>query len=202
MAPRRGNEPGADEAGAIRAFIAIALDDPVRRALAAIVRTLRTGPGGDGVRWVRPENLHVTLRFLGQTDPARIPAIVQKLRAAVSACPSLALQLGAVGGFPSPRRPRVIACEVGPEKSLVELAEVVEGAVTQAGCEPEARRFRAHLTLGRISGRLSKPVTAAVTAVGEAWLVNEIVLYRSRLTSSGATHTPLERIALGGSNHP
>jgi 2'-5' RNA ligase len=113
-----------------------------------------------------------------------------------------ALQLGAVAGFPSPRRPRLIACEIGPAERLSQLAQAVEGAVGQAGCEPETRPFRAHLTLGRISERLREPVTAAVTAVNESWLVEEIVLFRSRLTSSGAIHTPLERIALGGSDHP
>jgi 2'-5' RNA ligase len=96
----------------------------------------------------------------------------------------------------------VIACEVGPEEPLAQLAQAVEGAVTAAGCEPDTRRFRAHLTLGRIAGRLRKPVTAAVTAAGESWLVDEIVLFRSELTRSGAIHAPLERIALGGSDHP
>jgi 2'-5' RNA ligase len=96
----------------------------------------------------------------------------------------------------------VIVCEVGPAQPLAQLAQAVESAVRQAGCEPETRRFRAHLTLGRVSGRLREAVTAAVTAVDEARPVEEIVLFRSRLTDSGAMHTPLERIALGGSDHP
>ncbi|MBW2665172.1 MAG: hypothetical protein JRE13_02680, partial [Deltaproteobacteria bacterium] len=60
---------------AIRSFIAIELDDATRRAIAAAIRELRNGPGGDHIRWVRPEALHVTLRFLGDIDPARVPAL-------------------------------------------------------------------------------------------------------------------------------
>jgi len=199
MASRRGDDA---RAAGIRAFIAIELDAAVRDAVAALVRGLRTDSGAADVRWMRPENLHVTLRFLGQTDPSRVPDIVRQLRRAVAGWSPFPVQLGAVVGFPSPRRPRVIACEVGPAEPLAKLAQAVARAAGQAGCEQKESGFRAHLTLGRISGRLREPVTAAVTAVNESWLVEEIALVRSRLTNSGAIHTPLERIALGGSDHP
>ena len=81
-------------------------------------------------------------------------------------------------------------------------AEAVEQAVVKEGLEPEKRRFRPHLTLGRASGRALPSVTAPVTAVGESLVVDEIVLFRSELRRSGAIHTPLERIAFGGSDHP
>jgi 2'-5' RNA ligase len=203
MAPRRDAEARrglretrekTDEA--IRAFIAIELDDAVRRAAAEVVRVLRESPGGDRARWVRPENLHVTLRFLGDIDPARIPSIVCNLREATAGLRPFQLGLGRVAAFPSARRPRVVSFEVGPGEPLAELAEAVEQAVVKAGFEPEERRFWAHLTLGRVSGRAYPAVTAPVTAMGESLVVNEIVLFRSELLRSGAIHTPLERIAL------
>jgi 2'-5' RNA ligase len=188
--------------GAIRAFIAVELDDAVRRAAAEVARALREGPAGDRVRWVRPDNLHVTLRFLGDVESARVPSIARALREAVAGLRSFRMQLGRVGGFPLARRPRVVAIAVGPREPLEQLAEAVERAVVKEGLEPEKRRFRPHLTLGRASGRALPPVTAPVTAGGESLVVDEIVLFRSELERSGAIHTPLERIALGGSDHP
>jgi 2'-5' RNA ligase len=198
--PHRDVEEGSD--AAIRAFIAIELDDAVRRAAAEVIAALREGPGGDRVRWVRPENLHVTLRFLGDIDPAQVAPIAGNLRRAAADQRRFRLELGRVGAFPSARRPRVVVCDVGPREPLEGLAGAVERAVVEAGFEPERRRFRAHLTLGRVSGRARSPVTAPVTAAGESLAVDEIVLFRSQLQRSGAIHTPLERIALGGSDHP
>jgi nicotinamide-nucleotide amidase len=188
--------------GAIRAFIAIELDDAVRRAAAEVARALREHPGGDGVRWVRPENLHVTLRFLGDIESARVREIAHALREATAGLSPFQIQLGRVGAFPTARRPRVVTLDVGPREPLQELAEAVERAVAKAGFEAEKRRFRAHLTLGRVRGRAKPPVTAPVTAGGESLRVDEIVLFRSELLRSGAIHTPLERVALGGSDHP
>jgi 2'-5' RNA ligase len=189
------------EGEAVRAFIAIELDDAVRRAAAEVVRVLREGPGGDGVRWVRPENLHVTLRFLGDVEFSRLSSIARNLREAVAGLRCFSMQLGRVGFFPSARRPRVVVIDVAPREPLERLAEAAERAVTLEGLEPEKRRFRPHLTLGRTRGRKLPPVTAPVTAGGESLVVDEIVLFRSELTRSGAIHTPLERVALGGSDH-
>jgi 2'-5' RNA ligase len=202
-----GAGAGAGSGGtdaAIRAFIAIELDDAVRAAAAEVLRSLREGPGGDAVRWVPPENLHVTLRFLGDIPPAQVPVLAGALAEIAAGQSPFRLRLGRVAGFPSARRPRVISCEVGPRAPLEQLAEAVEQAVAKLGFEPEQRRFRPHLTLGRVRDRIRAhpPVTAPVTAAGEAQSVDAITLFRSRLGRSGATHTPLERISLGGSDHP
>jgi 2'-5' RNA ligase len=196
---RREAEEGAGEA--IRTFIAIELDDAVRRAAGEVARVLRESPGGDRVRWVRPENLHVTLRFLGDVESARVSSIATNLREAVAGLRCFSMQLGRVGFFPSARRPRVVVIDVAPREPLEQLAEAAERAVTLEGLEPEKRRFRPHLTLGRSRGRELPPVTAPVTAGSESLVVDEIVLFRSELMRSGAIHTPLERIALGGSDH-
>ena len=186
----------------IRAFIAIELDDGVRSALARLTRALRERPGGDRVRWVRPENLHVTLRFLADIASERVPSIAGRVRQAAAGQPGFRMHLGGVAAFPSARRPRVVAVEVGPREPLEQLAEAVERAVVNEGLEPEPRRFQPHLTLGRVGARARPPVTAPVTAEGESLDVSEIVLFRSELRRDGAIHTPLERIALGGSDHP
>jgi len=200
-------EPGPEGASdaPIRSFVAIELDDATRRAVAATIQRLRAGPGGDRVRWLRPEALHVTLRFLGDIDPARVPALSAALRAEAAAVPPFALEFGELGAFPSLRRPQVVFFRVGPSQPLAALAGAVERAVVRAGFAAEERPFRPHLTLGRARRGKHAPVTAPVTPPGDSRVVDEIVLFRSQLARSGATHTPLERIAVGAagrSHHP
>jgi len=187
---------------AIRSFIAIELADATRRAIAATIRELREGPAGDRIRWARPETLHVTLRFLGDIDPARVPALTAALHAEAAGVPPFALTFGELGAFPSLRRPQVVFFRVGPQQSLEALASAVERAVVQAGFAAETRPFHPHLTLGRARRGKSAPVTAPVTPPDDSRVVDEIVLFRSQLAHSGATHTPLDRIALGRPHHP
>jgi 2'-5' RNA ligase len=186
----------------IRSFIAIDLDDATRRATAAAIRELREGPGGDRIRWARPETLHVTLRFLGDIDPARVPALTAALHVEAAGVSPFALTFDDLGAFPSPRRPQVLFFRVGPQQQLEALASAVERAVVQAGFAAETRPFRPHLTLGRARRGKHVPVTVPVTPPGDSRVVDEIVLFHSRLERSGAKHTPLDRIALGRSHHP
>ena len=200
MAPLHADEESGD--APIRAFVAIGLDDAARRAVAQIIATLRGGAAGDAVRWVPPENLHVTLCFLGNAAVAQLGILVSSLRRSATALRPFSMRLGAMTVFPSPQRPRVVSCEVGPEATLARLAQVVARAASRAGFALEARPFRPHLTLGRFRERKHGSVTASVTSVDQSVCVDEIVLYRSQLRRTGALHIPLERIALGGSNHP
>jgi len=185
-----------------RAFVAIALDAPARAALAKVVAALRAAPGGGDVRWVRPENLHVTLCFLGDAAPARLSELALGLRAALAAFAPFALTFGALAPFPSPRRARVVSCGVGPEAPLVRLAGGVHDVAARCGFALEERPFRPHLTLGRIRRGGRAPVTASVTPPSHPVPVDEIVLYRSHLAATGAQYTPLVRFALGGKDHP
>lgn len=193
----------------IRAFFAVALDAPARRAASALAQQLREGPGGEGVRWVREESLHVTLRFLGQVETGRIAELVRRAAPAVGARAAFSLRLGAPMAFP-PRRPRVVALQLLPEDPLLALAAAIEGAVVEAGLAPEPRAFRPHLTIGRSRGPLPREldpsrVTVPDTAPGQAFDVTETVLFRSQLQRSGARYLPLERLPLGapgGSHHP
>jgi 2'-5' RNA ligase len=203
----------------LRCFFAVDLGEEARRAAGALASALRGAPGGEGVRWVRAEALHVTLRFLGDTPPTKIPRLVRDVGAQVATVPSFTFALGDVQLFPSPRRPRVVALHVGPELPLSGLARAVEAGCIAAGFAPEKRGFRAHLTLGRIaSGRAparresrdgrAREGAAAPSLDGVAppppatTDVREVVLYESRLGPAGSTYLPLERLPLGGSDHP
>jgi 2'-5' RNA ligase len=219
------------EKGRIRAFFAIELGEPARRAAADVARRLREAPGGDGVRWVRPEALHVTLRFLGDIEPAQAPRLASRASRELAALRPFALRLGPVELFPTPSRPRVVALGLEPAGPLVELAGAVERAVVAEGFAPEERPFRAHLTLGRVrearqqaqrAARRSRakggpplepgrpqgarfPSVAAPAVPAAELAVEEAVLFRSDLSPAGSRYTPLERVALGGGapvHHP
>ena len=204
---RRRND---EEPAPLRTFFAIELDDSARRAAADAGSVLRARPGGDAVRWVPPENLHVTLRFLGDIEPARVASLAAHVRAQTAALAPFALQLGALASFPPGRRPRVVVLELAPEAPLAALAEAVERGVVAAGCAPEPRAFRGHLTLGRVRERGMPPLLAELTVPPVVFEVTESVLFASELHPSGSRYTPLERVPLGGAggrrlpsaNHP
>ena len=208
MALHPGNErDGIRNGQRMRAFFAVVLDAATRRAAAAWTHSLRGRSGGDAVRWVREESLHVTLHFLGDIDPARVPDLVRAVALETAGVEPFRLRLGAAHLFPSERRPRVVVLDLEPLLPLEALAGAVARGAAAAGFAPEERPFRAHLTLGRVKARTAQrlDVTAPDTVGSEACDVTEAVLFRSELQRTGARYTPLERVPLGareGSNHP
>jgi 2'-5' RNA ligase len=149
------------------------------------------------VRWVKGQNLHVTLRFLGTIAETRVAALAAGVAERLSGIEPFALRLGAVRIFPNARRPRVVVREVDPPEPLTRLAAAVERGVVDAGFEAETRRFRPHLTLGRIRAQAGLPdVTAIDTPATDAFGVTEIVLFRSELHPSGSRYAALARLPL------
>jgi 2'-5' RNA ligase len=185
----------AAENQTIRAFIAVDFDEGTRASAAGLVAKLRR-PGSDGVRWVRSEALHVTLRFLGNIAPEQVGPLARSVTDEVAGIEPFRLQLGEVHLFPSQHRPRVVALRVGPLETLSELAAAVERGTRAAGFEPEDRRFHAHLTLGRVKS--GPPPAVRGLGADASCDVEEVVLFRSELHREGATYTVLERMRLGG----
>ncbi len=196
--------------GTIRAFFAVDVDDATRAAASDVASALRAGPDGGEVRWVRPESLHVTLRFLGEIDARRVPELTSRVREQTERLSPFRMRLGGPRPFPSLRRPTVVVLDVEPEEPLRELAEAVERGVVAAGFAPETRTFHPHLTLGRVqrrrggdrrrTGRRFSTGMDAAAPADVACDVTESALFRSELAPSGARYTPLERIPLG--SHP
>ena len=197
-------QPSGVEHESLRAFFAIELGESARSQAADVAAGLRARPGGDAVRWVRPEALHVTLRFLGEIAPAQVEPLLAQVRAQTEKVAPFALRLGALGSLPPSRRPRVLLLELEPAAPLAALARAVERGVVAAGCAPEPRLFRAHLTLGRVRG--APPSLAAVDVPPAVFDVTESVLFASELHPSGSRYIPLGRAPLGGpsqrSHHP
>ena len=179
----------------LRAFIAVPVPSTLHRPIARVIDALRKQPGGDRVRWVRAENLHVTLRFLGKIDPDIIPTLLERVGERTAQHEAFELTLAHVQLFPSQRRPSVVAFELAPAEPLTRLAEAVEQGVVAAGLPGESRPFRSHLTLGRIRERHSAlDVTASDTALSDSLPVTEAILFQSELRKSGAFHTPLAQV--------
>jgi 2'-5' RNA ligase len=182
----------------LRCFFAVEIGEGARRVAAALAERLAGEPGGDAVRWVRPENLHVTLRFLGPTPVASLGALVAAVRRETAGSTPFSLRLGALGAFPNARRPKVVTLEVEPHEPLAALAAGIERGVVAAGFAPEERRFNGHLTLGRLRGerrRLRLP--EGVRGDAAPFPVASFVLLRSELAPRGSRYSPLERIPLG-----
>ncbi len=184
-----GREPPAG----IRAFVALALEDRVREAMGELQRQL--GPRLPGIRLVRPDGIHLTLRFLGETSPEQVARLRPVLAAAAAACAPAEVRVAEVGTFPQRGSPRVLWLGVALPPQMLELQRACEHAARQLGLEPEPRPFRPHLTLGRWRDRASHPELPAVD-LGTTCL-ETLVLFESDLRPGGAVYTPLARFALG-----
>jgi len=191
----------------MRSFIALELPTEAKSAAAKIMAELK--PSGANVKWVKPQGLHLTLKFLGEVDPKRLPALCQALARACAGRPPLGLGLAGVGAFPGPARPQVVWLGVtGQVPELGELASAVEKEMEGLGFAPENRPFRPHLTLGRLRrGRdkrarpdtagLSQALASLVAFKGPDFKADKVALMKSTLTPAGAVYEQLHQIILG-----
>ncbi len=182
-----------EEPAPVRAFVALELEDRVRAAIGELQQQLK--PRLAGIRLVRPEGIHLTLRFLGETSAAQAARLRPVLAEAAAACAPGEARVGEVGTFPERGSPRVFWLGVALPPQVLELQRACERAARQLGFEPETRPFRPHLTLGRWRDRTPHPELPAVD-LGTSHL-DTLVLFESDLRSDGAVYTPLERFALG-----
>ena len=189
----------------LRLFVALDPPEPVRRRIAAMQAELRRAAGrhADEVRWVAPEDVHLTLQFLGAVPEERLEALRGALAALARQARPLALELKGAGGFPSARRPRVVWVGVGGEIApLADLAAGLGRRLAPLGFPPEDRPLSPHLTLGRArEGRGAPGLGGALAQVasleGAPWRAEALVLFRSHLSPAGARYQPLDRFPLG-----
>jgi 2'-5' RNA ligase len=183
----------------MRLFVAIVPPSSVRDRLAASREALRQS--GADVKWVEAENLHITLKFLGNVEGARIDAVREALAGVASAHRRFSLQFLGTGVFPNRRRPRVVWVGTAESAALVRLQADVEAALEELGFAAEARGFTAHLTLGRArSDKNVKPLVERLDRLqGEdygAMTVDVVSLMESQLSSRGPTYRHLNDLPL------
>jgi 2'-5' RNA ligase len=180
----------------VRAFVALPLPERQRALLAAHLAVCRSA--APEFRWVPPESLHLTLRFLGHVEPIQLERLRQGLRE-VRGHP-FDLALGGLSSFGGRRAVRVVWLglhEGAPEAAA--LAQRVEAASQAAGLEAEARPFRGHVTLARARAARGSPLPELPPPPHLApWTATEFVLFESRLGRPAATYLPLERFPLEG----
>ncbi len=194
--------PGAP----IRVFIALQVSQMARQQLAETIRLLASELPAS-VRWVDPENIHLTLKFLGDIDPIRLEDVSRAMGLAARGSSPFWVHLAGLGMFPNQKRPRVLWAGMGGDlDELVALQEKVDAAMSELNFPREGRPFSPHLTLGRvrngISGEVRRRIGAAVACAtqeaSDPWLVDTLHLERSNLTAKGAIYTSLVSAPLGG----
>lgn len=187
----------------IRSFLAIDPPEEVLRGIGAIQSRLRKLVEGD-IRWVRPEGIHLTLKFFGDifaADVANIATVVEK---AAERERSFSLAIGGAGAFPDPHRPRVLWLGMnGDVERFLVFQKGLDQALLQIGFPREERPFRPHLTLGRI--KTSKGLIGLARALekGEEYSVGRFIaaglsLMQSELTPRGAIYTKLKWFPFAG----
>ncbi len=186
----------------IRAFTAIEIGDGVRGAAAALIGRLREIPLR--VSWVRPENLHVTLRFLGEIEQDRFTQYAEQVREGIAGTSTFEATMRGVGAFPNARRPSVIWAGLESQgESLGHIHEIAECAARSVQLPAEVRVFVPHITLGRVRrGSASADITKCLDAEkgfeAGAFTVEAVSLFSSELTPQGAKYTRLHRLTLNG----
>jgi len=188
----------------MRLFIAINVDPALRAPLAAVQANLKTTAAP--VSWVKPENLHFTLKFLGEVPEARLPALQETFRSSMAGIGRFILSLAGLGTFPPRGRPRVVW--VGVEQGVDEMRTLqgrIDETLLPLGFSRETRPLQPHLTLGRVRdvGRLDALLTYLQgTEIGQVGQMDVrcVDLMRSELHPAGSVYTRVESVPLSEEN--
>ncbi len=184
----------------MRLFIALPLDQSVEEQLGKIILLLRQK--GGAVRWVAPKNIHMTLRFLGDTEESLVTSLRDIIDRHAGQFEIVTSQIDRVGVFPNLNRPNVIWVGLQEKADLLaELANRIEGSVRELGFEPDRKPFKPHITLGRVKD--SRDLSGLTNFIRSYHLepiplkLDRIVLFKSTLTPQGPIYERLHERALG-----
>ena len=187
----------------MRTFVAVEIPQTIRQALGSIEAELRES--GADVKWVRPDSVHLTLKFLGEIEAGQVEEIRMAVEDVLPRHAPFSLRVRGMGGFPRLTQPRVVWVGLtGDQGRLGALQREVEGSIGALGFPREERPFQPHLTLGRVrSPKGRERLVAGVQRLTEVDLgefpVAAVILFRSELLPSGARYTALWELPLGHS---
>lgn len=193
----------------IRAFVAVELNQELRQAIGRVQaqtkeRLMKRLPTDARIQWVRPESIHLTLKFLGDIAERRVDEMRHALAATIGSASRFTVEVGGLGVFPDHRAPRVLWIGLADASHrLSRLAADIDSALTALGFAPEGKPFTPHLTLARIKEK-SREVGQALTASGALTegaqagrlTVRSVALMRSELKPSGSVYTRLWEVPL------
>lgn len=188
----------------IRTFVAIDLAPAIREELALLLAEARCIDSG--LRWTRPEALHITLAFLGNLEAARIEAVVDAVRVTCTGITPIELQVHGFGAFPDLRRPRAFFVGVS-SPHLPELAQRLAVELRQRGFTLEQRDFKPHITLARVEGRAGRDAIAAFLQRSPKddlghYTASNVNVYRSTPQPRGSLYTVLASVEFAGPAEP
>ncbi len=187
----------------IRTFVAVEIPLETKDKARRVISELAVTPAK--VKWVEPLHLHWTLKFLGDVDILETPAICEAVARAAEPLACFEVETHGVGAFPDSRRPRTVwlgmrrGCE-----QMIELHDAIEFELAKLGYRSENRRFRPHLTIGRVRqspagvDELGGLIDQRNDFDGGVSLVDEVVVFSSILSRDGPTHEPLCHVELKG----
>ncbi len=183
----------------MRLFIATPISPEVEKELARIISALKNA--GGPVKWVAPSNIHLTLKFLGDTEENLIPQIKKIIDNVATTYNAVPTTLNTLGAFPTLSRPRVYWVDLkGGDSELGNIASALDNAVHELGFEKENRPFRSHLTLGRVKfpenlQKLNEAVkNIKVNPLPQ--IFDRIILFNSTLTPRGSIYDKLHEAKL------
>lgn len=187
----------------VRLFVACEVPDDVKEAIGETIEGLRK-KSGPAVRWIKPEGVHVTLKFLGEVPVKKLPAIKLAIQEAVVGHSPFELEFSSIGTFGGREGLRIMWVGIaGDVLRLEALVRAVNAALAVVGFEPERRPFRPHLTLGRVRDEIGTRQRAEIeVAVGKtdvpgvSWRHSQVSLMRSRLGPGGASYEVLATFPL------
>jgi 2'-5' RNA ligase len=186
----------------LRTFIGVDIGKAIRDRVVALQENLARVAAE--VKWVEPENLHVTLLFLGEVDDREVPAVCRVVAEQVQQHSAFSMSIEKVGCFPNPRRPRVLWVGVGEgTQELCAVHDDLEPPLLDLGCyRREERHYTPHITLGRVRGERPPSGLADALSRNAGWQggqihVREIQVMSSELTPQGPIYTVLSRAKLG-----
>ena len=183
----------------MRAFIAVELDDGVRGKIADIQENLRKADAD--IKWVKPSQIHITLRFFKDISDKKVRAITKDLPSFLAGLSSFDIDITQVGAFPKIKHPRVLWLGINNEDQLKDLAVRVENGLCRLGFPKEERAFSAHITLGRVRSpknltRLSEALKHYCVPTGLTQTIQHVTFFQSTLTSEGPVYDVLKKACL------
>jgi 2'-5' RNA ligase len=189
-----------------RLFVAVTLPEDVKAAVEKAQAELRRSAPGSAVRWATRDQFHLTLKFLGNVESARVDSLSAGLELACRPFSPLRFRAARIGFFPNQRRPRVVWVGVTDrDERLSLLQRAVEAAASGFTSEEREGRFTGHVTLGRVKDP-NASVALSLGGVSEAmagrlfgeWTASHVELIRSELSPAGARYTTLREVPLPG----
>jgi 2'-5' RNA ligase len=184
----------------IRAFIGIELDERLKRELARLIK--RFSSPDDGIKWVDPGNIHITLKFLEETPVDKINAVERIMDGIAEGHPTFHIDISGLGAFPNKLQPRILWVGISKRAGMIEtMASELDTKLQALGFPPEEHPFSPHITLGRVKGdKLTDHSLALLNSIttpsGLSQKIERIALVRSTLTPKGPEYDVLKYASL------